>query len=328
MPIPHTFSFSPAVLAKFGAQFERLCDRAGLAPSNAWVTSDFFALWAAAEREFSDPAAGLRFGAEGIAQGYGVASIVALHAPDFRGALVALSRYKSLTCPEFVEVEITGDEAVVRYRWLQATGAVPRLLVDLTLASLNELARRGSGGRIAPVRVELTRTVADRALLRSHFDCPVVIGAQHDAMVFEKAALDLPFVTADGGAFAHVLDGLERRIARGDGYSALVGKLRVAIARQLSEGRRPSLAAVARRLGFSTRTLQRRLDESSTSFQEQLASVRRTTASRLLATTELDPVAIAMLLGFTEPNSFARAFRGWEQTSPSRWRARHTPSHG
>ncbi|HEY0342400.1 MAG TPA: AraC family transcriptional regulator, partial [Steroidobacteraceae bacterium] len=140
----------------------------------------------------------------------------------------------------------------------------------------------------------------------------------------DRTALDVPFVTADGGAFAHVLEGLEKRLAKGEGFSALVGEVRVAIARQLSEGRRPSIAAVARRLKVSNRTLQRRLDECKTSFQQQLAGVRRTTASRLLANTELDPVAIAMLLGFMEPNSFARAFRAWERTTPLRWRQRQT----
>lgn len=44
---------------------------------------------------------------------------------------------------------------------------------------------------------------------------------------------------------------------------------------------------------------------------------------RLLANTDLDPVAISMLLGFTEPNSFSRAFRVWERTTPLRWRERH-----
>jgi AraC-like DNA-binding protein len=305
-----------------GLSIERLCERAGVAPSNAWVTSDFFRLWAAADEMLGDRSAGLRFGAEGIAKGHGVASIVALQAPDFRQALAALSRYKRLTCPELVEVEIEGDEATVRYRWLEATNEVPRLLVDTTMASLKELARRGTGGQVAPIRLELARRALDRALLRCHFDCPIVFGAVHDAMVFDRAALDVPFITADGGAFALVLDGLEKRLAEGEGFSGLVGELRVAIARQLSEGRRPSIAAVARRLGASSRTLQRRLGECNTSFQQQLDGVRRTTASRLLANTELDAVAIAMLLGFVEPNSFFRAFRAWEHTTPSRWRER------
>jgi AraC-like DNA-binding protein len=322
MAVPDTFSLSPGVLAKLGLPIERLCARAGVAPSNAWTTRDFFRLWAAADDVFDDRSAGLRFGADAIGGGYGVAAIVALHAPDFRRALAALARYKRLTCPEVVEVEIAGAEATVRYRWLQASGEVPRLLVDTTMASLRELARRGTAARVAPVRLELARRPMDQALLRRHFACPIIFGAAHDAMVFDRTALDVPFVIADGGAFAHMLDGLEARIADGEGASVLVGEARVAIARRLSGGLQPSIAAVAHRLGISSRTLQRRLDEGRTSFQQQLAEVRRITAGRLLANTDLDPVAIAILLGFVEPNSFVRAFRAWERTTPLRWRAR------
>src|SRR3954462_7900180 len=117
---PSTFSVSPRALADVGLSIERLCERAGVAPSNTWVTSDFFRLWAAADEMLADRSAGLRFGAEGVARGPGGASIGALQAPDFRQALAALSRYKRLTCPELVQVEIEADEAIVRYRWLEA----------------------------------------------------------------------------------------------------------------------------------------------------------------------------------------------------------------
>lgn len=319
-----TFSISPAVMAGFGLPIEKLCARAGVTRANDWDTDEFFRLWQALEQELDDRSAGLRFGAEGIARGYGAPSIVALHAPDFRQAIAALARYKRLTCPELVEVDLQGDEAIVRYRWLQATGQVPRLLVDTTMASLKEMAHRGSAGRVAPIRLELTRRPMDHALLREHFDCPIVFAAASDAMVFDRQALDLPFATADGGAFAHVVDGLERRLAEGEGFPALIADVRVAIARQLSEGRPADIASVSRRLLTSRRTLQRRLSERGTTFQQQLDGVRRTTASRLLAATELDAVAIAMLLGFAEPNSFARAFRLWERTTPARWRERQT----
>jgi AraC-like DNA-binding protein len=317
---PSTFSLPIGVLSQLGMPIERICARAGVATSNAWVTSDFFRLWAAAEEEFDDPSAGIRFGDEGIARGYGVAALVALHAPDFRGALAALSRYKSLTCPELVEVAAKGGEAVVRYRWLQATGPAPRLLVDMTMASLRQLAWRGTDGKVTPIRLELTRRPSNEELLHRHFGCPIVFGAASDAMVFDCAALDVPFPTADGGAFAHVLDGLEQRVRDGEGFPAFVGEVGVAIARQLSEGRRPTVAAVAARLKLSTRTLQRRLHDLGTNFQEQLAGVRRTTAGRLLVASDLDAVAISMLVGFDEPNSFTRAFRHWERTTPARWR--------
>ena len=325
---PDTFSVPAHLLDKLGLSMARLCARAGVAPTTAWCTDDFFRLWAVLDEELGDRAAGLRFGAEGIARGYGVAALVALHAPDLRGALAALSRYKRLTCPELVEIDPVGEDVVVRYRWLQASGDVPRLLIDTTLASLKALAQQGTAGQVLPTRVELTRRAMDGALLRRHFDCPVVFGAAHNAMVFPRASLDVAFVTADGGAFARVLAGLERALVEGEGFSALVGQVRVAIAQQLSAGRAPTAAAVAGRLATSGRTLQRRLAGCGTSFQQQLATVRRILAGRLLANTDLVTVAIAMLLGFAEPNSFARAFRGGEQTTPSRWRERHAAAAG
>ena len=317
-----TFSISPHALAAVGLSLDGLCARAGMPVSDTWRTDEFFRLWTAADEMLHDGSAGLRFGTEGVHRGYAVAAIVALHAPDFHHALTALSRYKRLTCPELVEIEIEGDEVSVRYRWLEATGDVPRLLVDTTMASLNALARRGSGGRISPIRLELARKPADRMQLSRHFECPIVFGATENTMVFARAALDVPFVTADGGAFESLIQGFEARIADGEGFSTLVGELRVAIARHLSEGRRPGVAEIARRLGLSSRTLQRRLDGSGTRFQEQLTFVRHTMASRLLANTDFDAIAISMLLGFEEPNSFARAFRAWEQTTPQRWRER------
>ncbi|HEY0468394.1 MAG TPA: AraC family transcriptional regulator ligand-binding domain-containing protein [Polyangiaceae bacterium] len=323
MSVPDKFVVSPRAFAQAGVlSLELLCERAGVAPSGAFCTDEFFRLWEAAEDVIRDHAAGLRLGAEGVDGGYGVGSIVALHAPNFRRALAALARYKRLTCPEVVELEVAGDDAIVRYRWLQATREVPRLLVDTTTAALHALASRGTAGRVQPVRLELARRPTDGALLQRHFGCPVIFGAPFDALVFERSALDAPFVTADGGAFARILAGLEQRLGSGEGFPALVGDVRVAIARQLSEGRRASLAGVARRLAVSARTLQRRLDEGGTTFQEQLAMVRRTTSTRLLANTDLDPVAISMLLGFVEANSFARAFRAWERTTPLRWRER------
>ncbi|UYB54243.1 AraC family transcriptional regulator [Xanthomonas sp. AM6] len=317
---PDTFSIHQDILTDPGLPFARLLARAGVEPSNRWTTKDFFRIWEAADREFDDRSMGLSFGANGMSSGYGIASLVALHAPDFSGALAALSRYKRLTCPELVEVDVTGSEAIVRYRWLQATSEVPRLLVDMTMASLFQLAKVGTGSKVKPIRLELSRPSKDREMLQNHFGCPVVFGAMSDAMVFERSALDAAFVTANGGAFARLVRDLDGELASGAGYPAPIAELRVTIARQLSEGRQASVAAVAGRLNVSKRTLQRRLDGHKTSFQQQLADVRRTIARRLLANTKFDTVAIAMALGFVEPNSFTRAFRSWEEQTPLHWR--------
>jgi AraC-like DNA-binding protein len=93
-------------------------------------------------------------------------------------------------------------------------------------------------------------------------------------------------------------------------------------------GDRPAIAKIAKSLGMSARTMQRRLGALGTTYQDLLDEVRRTSARRLLARTDLGTGEVAFLLGFEEVNSFARAFHSWEGTTPSRWRAGATTRHG
>src|SRR6266446_2248084 len=109
-------------------------------------------------------------------------------------------------------------------------------------------------------------------------------------------------------------------LARRPGNTSVVEDVRTALRKRISV-ERPSVAKVAKELALSSRSLQRRLEELGTSYQAVLGDVRRETALRLLESTDLDAGQVAFLLGFAELNSFTRAFRAWEGTTPSRWRA-------
>jgi AraC-like DNA-binding protein len=79
--------------------------------------------------------------------------------------------------------------------------------------------------------------------------------------------------------------------------------------------------SVARQLGMGRRTLQRALQSEGTSFRRVKGQVFEARARTLLAETQLDIEAIARALGYDEPNSFRRAFRGWTGLTPSTFRA-------
>lgn len=85
--------------------------------------------------------------------------------------------------------------------------------------------------------------------------------------------------------------------------------LRAAVVQTLGEGE-PTLLRVARLLGVSARTLQRRLHDQGTSFRAVVDEVRSTEAARLLERGERAST-IAELLGFSEESAFRRAFRRW-----------------
>jgi len=250
--------------------------------------------------------------------GRSVASEAALQAPTLGDALRTLGRYKRLVCPEDVVLETRDGEASVRFDWILATGEVPAILVDAIFAAHVSLVSHATGGKVAPLRIELARKRRDAQLQRDHFRCPIVFGATHDRIVFAERALAFPLVTANRAAYERIVPGLEARLA---GRRSLLGEVRIAIARTISGGARPSVEVVANRLETTPRTLQRRLGTARTTFQDQLDDVRHVAARRLLEHTELEPIDIAFLLGFAEPNSFARAFRSWERTTPLRWRA-------
>jgi AraC-like DNA-binding protein len=81
-----------------------------------------------------------------------------------------------------------------------------------------------------------------------------------------------------------------------------------------------SLSRVARRLGTSARTLQRRLSEEGISFADVVDSARKVRACALLQGWTHSIAAITFLVGFSEQSAFTRAFRRWTGTTPARYR--------
>jgi len=115
--------------------------------------------------------------------------------------------------------------------------------------------------------------------------------------------------------------GLEEAVARDQHARTLADDVRVALSETIC-GDRPAIAKVARSLGMSARTMQRRLGDLGTTYQDVLDDVRRQSARRLLANTDLAMGEVAFLVGFEEVNSFVRAFHAWEGITPAKWRER------
>jgi AraC-like DNA-binding protein len=81
--------------------------------------------------------------------------------------------------------------------------------------------------------------------------------------------------------------------------------------------RRADAESMARALGVSERTLQRRLEEAGQTFSAVLEAFRHEEALRLLDDRRLSLAEIAARLGFSEQSSFNRAFKRWAGRSPA-----------
>ena len=79
---------------------------------------------------------------------------------------------------------------------------------------------------------------------------------------------------------------------------------------------------IAARLYVSPSTLRRRLRRERTSYQELLDQVRRHRCKKVLARRWLPGKAIAAELGFSQANSFYRAFGKWTGMTYTQYKRR------
>lgn len=324
-------SLLPGRLVEHQLALPELLRRAGLPPGFFQreklyaTTAELFALWRSVGQLSADPAIGLKLGAEPRFERYQPSGIAAVCSRSFRDALQRIARYKQLTCPEEIRVHTTGDKASVEFVYVQAGEAEPGVLVDMCLAWILAIGQRGADGQIKPLRVELTRPSQHRDVLESHFGCRVRFKAGHNALIFCDGDLDRPFVTQNADLLRVVGAQLETELQARTATANLDVEVKRTLKRSLA-GKRPTLRDVARELGMSARTLQRRFGDAGMTFQQLVEDTRRELAHHYLSQSAIELNEAAFLLGYEDSKSFFRAFQTWEGISPGEWRSMHLAS--
>ena len=306
---------SPAAVLRHAGLPVTLLDQ----PRFSVTTDEFFAFWRAIAELGGNHTLGLRLGSEDRIERYDPIAIAAVYARSLDEALDRMARYKRLTCPEDIVVRRTPKECRVQFHWLLAGEVEPAILVDLCFAWCLTIARRGLGGSLTPLRVELARSPADRKVLRDFFGCPVEFNAAGNTLVFQTADVERRFVTHNAELLAIVAPQLEKELNQQLDDQSLPEQVRTILKRRLA-GQRPTIQDVARELNVSSRTLQRRLTEAESNFQQILEESRRELARHYLIHSELELNDTAYLLGYEDTNSFVRAFHSWEGVPPGHWR--------
>lgn len=291
------------------------------------ATEELFALWQALPVVSGDPGIALKLGSEDRIERYDPVAIAALYTRSFRDALQRMARYKQLTCPEEIEITERGGECVLHFKWLLAKDAEPPALVDVCFAWVMAIARRGTGRKIAPLRVEFRRPPSERDLYETHFGCRVKFNAARNALVFRGTDVDSPFLTHNPEMLRLIAPPLEEELQDRTTAQTVAEQAKTVVKRLLA-GRRPAIHDVAREMNVSQRTLQRRLTGVGATFQRVLEDARRELARHYLLHSALELNQTAYLLGYEDANSFYRAFHEWEGTTPGQWRTRHRNASG
>jgi AraC-like DNA-binding protein len=123
----------------------------------------------------------------------------------------------------------------------------------------------------------------------------------------------------DERAMARMLEELHGAVSK---TPAIVRSLQAYLEANLVDA---SLADAASKLGMSERSLQRKLAEVKTSFQDELGAARVRVAKRMLSDGDAPMTTVALEVGCASLQHFSGLFRKQTGESPSAWKKRISP---
>jgi AraC-like DNA-binding protein len=315
-----------AGLSARGVEVARVLREAGVDP--AWLedpdarvpASVVHELWRRTEEVTGDPNFGLRT-ALGIRPGsFDVLDYVCRNCPSVEHGFALYCRFTPLLHDGIDARLIRGPDTVSLRHVLRDGTVLPRQYAEFILGSLIVIARQATGHQVVPTRVRfLHPPPRDLSLHREFFRCPLTFRADSNGFELRRADVARPLLNAQPGLLVVLEQHAEHLLAKSPRRDTFVAQVRAAILGELRTGS-ISAAAVAKRLGTSPRTLRRRLDADGTTYQKQLADLRRELALRYMREKHLSIDEVALLLGFSERTAFIRAFRRWTGHSPTAFR--------
>lgn len=263
----------------------------------------------------------LRVGASMRCDDYGAFGLAWKTAPVLRGSLERAERYARLLTS--VSQHQVRDHPKGALFILQRDGARRlglRLSNEATLASTMAIMREVSTEPVNALEVRF-RHPAPRSTgaHEEYFGGRAVFGAEMDAILMASTDLARQNRLGDPAISRFLEPLLEQELAAASEETSLEQVLLRQISDRLSDGP-PKAAEMARIMGMSERTLNRRLSQEGLSYGRVLEKARRRLAEGLLARSGHSLTDIAFLTGFSEQSSLTRAFRRWTGQTPAAWR--------
>lgn len=250
---------------------------------------------------------------------------VMMHSKTIGDALTAYQRYNDILYSGFqLDWEASGADLIIRLSVQNEEIPMSRHCVeDMTVSVLhliNKLANHRASVREVQFRHEAPDTTSDLTPYVKSFGVTPQFGAAHTLLRLSKDVLALPVLYSD----ARMLKVFETMAeeTRADLYASQPFSSKVSrwIAESLPSFF-PTLQHTAAHLGVSIRTLQSRLREEGTTFNEISVQVRKELAQRYLQRGSYSVSDIAYALHFSEQSAFQNAFKKWTGQTPGQYRA-------
>jgi len=315
-----------SLLAMLGLDLDASVDPAFMIPA-----ADYYAFFERAAAVDPRPTTlPLRVGASMRSDDYGPFGFAWKSAPTLRGSFERAARFAlMLTSVTGYEIERCFGGVFIHLHREGERRLGMRLSNEASLASVVAISREVASRPFRPAEVFLKHEAPDDTSgHEAWFECPVHFGSDRDALRVSEEALRTPNRVGDASIAQYFDTILEAEVGTLDDSVPLDRRVLDRVSTALSGGV-PALSDVARELGMSGRTLQRRLAAKDTSFQSLVDDARRRLAVRLLRQGgDASLSEVTFMTGFADQSAFTRAFKRWTGQTPGAFRARPERDRG
>lgn len=249
---------------------------------------------------------------------FGALSLLVMQCDTVQQGLQLFGRYLHYSVQAVdLRVEVKNDLAYFILDTPFDSAAASNQFWDHGLAMVCTVTRMLCGASWAPRSTFMRRPAPiDAGPYNRYFRSAMVFDADFTALVYPSETLQRP-ISKSINTVPHQLQQYLRSSYAGD----LLEQMRRVINSLLVTGNCKE-KTVAECMGYSPRTLQRKLQDEGTSFQQQLDAERSALAVSYLQEPQFSLADISELLGYAGASVFTRSFRRWFGVTPSQWRAR------
>lgn len=276
----------------------------------------------------NDPLFGLKSARYVQPGSYSLVGYMAMNSRTAREALHLTPEYEAIVGDMGItKLEKHGQDLAMRWVCQYDDPIVRPHMVDNVLGSWLLFARWLADMQDGkPEAVLFERPAPAPALLPAYeeiFGCPLEFNADKSALIFPEHVLDTPLRQPDPLLLSNLEQQASSVMSEIQERHPIVIQTRTLLRTLMDEGI-PRREKVAEQLGVTERTLQRRLQDAGTGYQQLLDDLRQETATEWLTSTDMPINDIAVKLGFSEARSFHRRFKTWTGITPGEYRLRHS----
>ena len=237
-----------------------------------------------------------------------------------RQALEQVARYHRLiTRNGDMRLRPEGDGMILEVLPNLPLAAIPPQVFEYSMSTIARRVLDYTGQRVRGVQFPHAPLGPREDYLRA-LGVPVQFEADTAGVLLDAELLEAPCRGHDPNLYKVVRAHAELLLQQQAQDSSMRAQARRVVLGAIAQGE-PEVAAVARSLATSERSLQRRLQEEGTSFREVVDDARKQLAVGYLGDRRLAVSEVAYLLGYSEAGAFVRAFKRWTGKTPGEMRA-------